>query len=139
MHSRPSATSINIAASRRPCRRSGSARVNRVHISNCAQHREGGSRSDRRPYVRPQDPGHSGIHRRYHARRIHRAAQRPIKPASWDVGIRRHHEMLGDGAIKKFANILGLPDRCRAAAMPTKRPGYGLMYLTTSETVAVMP
>jgi hypothetical protein len=58
-----------------------------------------GGRSDTRPYVRPPNYHHNGIHRRYHARRIHRAAQRPIKPASWNLGFQHDHAMLGDGAI----------------------------------------
>jgi hypothetical protein len=66
-------------------------------LSDRGQFREG--RSDTRPYVRPHNHRHDGIHRRYYARRIHRAAQRPIKPASWDLGLQYNHAMLGDGAI----------------------------------------
>src|SRR6476661_8916528 len=47
----------------------------------------GGIQQQEDPHVRSQSRRHDDVNRGYHARRIHRAAQRPNKPASWDVGI----------------------------------------------------
>jgi hypothetical protein len=62
----------------------------------------GGAEANKRPYVRPHNYRHNGVHRRHYDRRIHRAAQRPIKPASRNVGLQYNHAMLGDGPIEEI-------------------------------------
>jgi len=60
-------------------------------------------------HVRSPCRRHNDVDRRYHARRIHRAAKRPIKPASWNLGLQYDHAMRRDRAMKKYLVIYGRP------------------------------
>ena len=72
---------------------------------------QSGQRINRRSdcHVRSQRCRHNGIHRRYHARRIHRAAQRPNKLAPRNLGLQYNHAMRRNGAMNgRLARLLPL-------------------------------
>ena len=60
-------------------------------------------------HVRSPCRRHNDVDRRYHARRIHRAAQRPIKPAPRNLGLQYNHAMRRNGAMNgRLARLLPL-------------------------------
>ena len=72
-------------------------------------------------HVRSQRCRHNGIRRRYHARRIHRAAQRPNKPAPRNLGLQYNHAMRRNGAMNGR----------RARLLPLTRADYLQSTVTT--------
>jgi hypothetical protein len=75
-------------------------------------------------HVRSPCRRHNDVNRRYHARRIHRAAKRPIKPASWNLGLQYNHAMRRDRAMKKYLVIYGRNSGRRLRLPPLTGPNY---------------